>query len=189
MDPNFRGDDDHHDGTSDATPGGYSKERRPGEVIFTCLLLGASAVLLNEAFGISGFGTLSAPGTVPVVTAAIMVLCMVIIFVQTVRLPKVAGESVARDILPWRVLAFIAFLVGYALAVRPLGFLPTTALFLVFGIRLLGRGWAFSVGVGLGALVCIWIIFRIVFTVLMPAGIVPEAELVQMIRNIFRGVR
>ncbi|WP_439560349.1 tripartite tricarboxylate transporter TctB family protein [Roseinatronobacter sp.] len=189
MDPNFRGDDDHHDGTSDATPGGYSKQRRPGEVFFTCFLLVASAVLLNEAFGISGFGQLSAPGTVPVVTAAIMVLCMAIIFFQTIRLPKVTGESIARDILPWRVLAFVGFLIAYALAVRPLGFLPTTALFLVLGIRILGRGWLFSVGVGLGALVGIWIVFRIVFTVLMPPGIVPEAELVQIIRNLFSGVR
>lgn len=189
MDPNFRGDDDHHDGTSDATPGGYSKQRRPGEVFFTCFLLVASVVLLNEAFGISGFGQLSAPGTVPVVTAAIMVLCMAIIFFQTIRLPKVTGESIARDILPWRVLAFVGFLIAYALAVRPLGFLPTTALFLVLGIRILGRGWLFSVGVGLGALVGIWIVFRIVFTVLMPPGIVPEAELVQIIRNLFSGVR
>lgn len=189
MDPNFRGDDDHHDGTSDATPGGYPKERRPGEVFFTCFLLVASLILLNEAYGISGFDKLSAPGTVPVVTAAIMVVCMGVIFVQTIRLPKVTGESISRDILPWRVLAFVGFLVGYALAVRPLGFLPTTALFLVFGIRLLGRGWVLSVGVGLGALVGIWIVFRIVFTVLMPPGIVPEAELVQIIRNLFSGVR
>lgn len=189
MDPNFRGDTDHHDGTSDATPGGYSKQRRPGELVFTFFLLGASVVLLIEAFGISGFGKLSAPGTVPVVTAAIMVVCMLIVGAQTVRLPKVAGETLARDILPWRVLAFVAFLMAYALAVRPLGFLPTTALFLVFGIRLLGRGWVFSAGVGLGALICIWIVFRIVFTVLMPAGIVPEAELVQLIRNLFGGAR
>lgn len=150
MDPNFRGDTDHHDGTSDATPGGYSKQRRPGELVFTFFLLGASVVLLIEAFGISGFGKLSAPGTVPVVTAAIMVVCMLIVGAQTVRLPKVAGETLARDILPWRVLAFVAFLMAYALAVRPLGFLPTTALFLVFGIRLLGRGWVFSAWGGAG---------------------------------------
>ena len=33
----------------------------------------------------------------------------------------------------------------------------------------------------------IWLVFRIVFTVLMPAGIVPEAEFIQIFRNLFNG--
>ncbi len=66
---------------------------------------------------------------------------------------------------------------------KPLGFLPTSALFLIFNIKLLGkRSWAWTVSISLGSLILIWIIFRIVFTVLMPAGIVPEAEFIQFFR-------
>jgi putative tricarboxylic transport membrane protein len=189
MDPEFRGDADHHDGTSDATPGGYEGKRRPGEVVFALILLAASALMLREALGIRGFGKLSAPATIPVATTAVMVICMAIVVLRTLRLPIVSGETIRRDILPIRVLVFVAMLGVYALLLVPFGFLPTTALFLIAGIRILGRSWGFSIGMGLAALLGIWVVFRIVFTVLMPAGVFPEAELVQFFRNTFGGSR
>lgn len=189
MDPDFRGDADHHDGTSDASPGGYEGKRRPGEVVFALILLAASAVMLREATGIRGFGQLSAPAAIPVATTTVMVICMVIVVLRSWRLPLVSGESIRRDILPLRVLVFVAMLAVYGLLLVPFGFLPTTALFLIAGIRILGRSWRFSIGVGLAALVGIWLVFRIVFTVLMPAGVFPEAELVQFFRNLFGGTR
>lgn len=189
MDPEFRKDTDHHDGTSDATPGGYSAKRRPGELAFALFLLGFSAILLHEAYGISGMGRLSAPGTVPVATTAVMVLCMLIVVLRTIRLPRVTTETLRQDILPLRVLVFAAMIVGYGLLLRPLGFVPTTALFLVLSIRFLGRSWPFSIGIGLLSLVGIWLVFRIVFTVLMPAGVFPEAQLVQFFRTLIGGLR
>jgi len=187
MEPEIKSVGDHHDGTSDATPGGYDGRRRPGELIFAVVLLAVSAALLWEAYGISGFEALSAPGSVPMATTAVMVVTMLIVVLRTVRLPRITSETIARDILPFRVILFLGLLVGYGLVLRPFGFLPTTAVFLILAIRLLGRGWAFSVGIGLAALLCIWLIFRIVFTVLMPPGIVPEAEVIQFFRTVFRG--
>lgn len=116
-----------------------------------------------------------------------MLVCMLVIAFRTLRLPRVTTETVARDILPLRVILFLGLLVGYGLLLRPLGFLPTTAAFLILGIRLLGRGWAFSVGIGIIAMLAIWLVFRIVFTVLMPPGIVPEAEIIQLLRNLAGG--
>jgi hypothetical protein len=79
-------------------------------------------------------------------------------------------------------------LVGYGLALKPFGFLPTSALFLIAAIKILGqRSWAFTLTVSLVSLMVIWIVFRIVFTVLMPPGIFPEAEIVQFLRNLFSG--
>lgn len=185
MDPEFRGDADHHDGTSDATPGGYDNGRRPGELLFAALMLAGSLYLLKEAHGISGFEALSAPGSVPMATAAVMCVTMLIVTLRTLRMPRIATETVARDILPVRVILFIGMLVVYGLLLRPLGFVPTTAIFLVLGIRLLSpRGWGFALLVGLSSLVAIWLVFRIVFTVLMPPGILPEAELVQFFRSL-----
>ena len=47
----------------------------------------------------------------------------------------------------------------------------------------------FSLPVGETAvpLIVVWLIFRIVFTVLMPAGIVPEGEIIQVFRNLIGG--
>ena len=179
---------EHHDGTSDATPGGYEGQRRPGELVFGAVMVIASLVLLWNAYGISGFEALSAPGSVPMATTAVMVVTALVIFLRDLRLPRVAGETVARDILPGTVVIIALMLVAYGFLLKPLGFLPTSALFLIAALKILARrGWLWTIGVSLGSLLLIWIVFRIVFTVLMPAGIVPEAEVIQAFRNLFAG--
>ncbi|MCX2723136.1 tripartite tricarboxylate transporter TctB family protein [Roseibium salinum] len=179
---------EHHDGTSDATPGGYGNRRRPGELAFGALMLAASLGLLWSAYGISGFEALSAPGTVPMATALVMVVTAAIVVAKTARLPLVPNETLARDIVPATVLVFIAFLIAYGLLLKPLGFIPTSALFLIAAVRILSRrNWTWTLLVSLGSLAVVWLVFRIVFTVLMPSGIVPEAEFIQVFRNLFNG--
>ncbi|WP_193139108.1 tripartite tricarboxylate transporter TctB family protein [Meridianimarinicoccus sp. MJW13] len=185
-----RPDPDHHDGTADATPGGCDDARRPGELAFVVLLLLASLALLWSAYGISGFEALSAPGSVPMAATTAMVVTSMIVVLRTARLPRSAGETLRRDILPGVVVIFVLLLIAYALLLKPLGFLPTSGLFLMVSIRILsGRGWGFALTVSAGSLLAIWLIFRIVFTVLMPPGIVPEAEFIQIFRDLGAGGR
>lgn len=184
---------DHHDGTSDATPGGYEGQRRPGELVFGALLTLASLFLLWDAWGIENtFGPngLSSPRAIPLATTLVMVIAAAVILFKDMRLPRVTGETVMKDILPTTVIIVAVLLVAFGVLLKPLGFLPTSALFLIATIKLLGdRGWGWTIGVALACLVLIWIVFRIVFTVLMPAGIVPEAELIQVVRNLFEGAK
>lgn len=180
--------DDHHDGTSDATPGGYKGQRRPGEAGFAVLMLAASLCLLWSAYGISGFSKLSAPGSVPMAVTAIMAVSAFIVLIRTLPLPKVEGESLGVDIAPPVVAIFACLLIAFALLLKPLGFVPTTAIFLPLAIKILSRrSWGFALATGLGSLVAIWLVFRIVFTVLMPEGIFPEAEFIQIFRNLTKG--
>lgn len=186
MEPDFRGDADHHDGTSDATPGGYADSRRPGELVFTILMTLGSAALLWNAYGIAGFEALSSPGAIPMATAAVMLISSIVILVKTIGLKKVEGETLTKDILPWIVLIMFALLVAFGIALKPLGFIPTAAIFLVLSMKLMARrSWPLTILIALGSLVMIWLIFRIVFTVLLPSGIVPEAEFIQMFRDLF----
>jgi len=188
MDPDFRGDSDHHDGTSDATPGGYIEQRRPGELGFAIFLTLASLFLLYNAYGISGFKALSSPGSVPMATTLVMAVSAFIVTLRTSRLSKVAHETLSKDILPVMVILFIGFLVIFGLLLKPLGFVLTAALFLTVAIKVLARrGWGYTLTVALGSLVVIWIVFRVVFTVLLPAGILPEAEFIQFFRNLMSG--
>ncbi|PIB25602.1 hypothetical protein BFP76_00200 [Amylibacter kogurei] len=188
MDPEFRGDIDHHDGTSDATPGGYTEQRRPGELSFAIFLTLASLFLLYTAYGISGFKALSSPGSVPMATTLVMVVSALIVTIRTSRLNKVAHETLSKDILPVMVILFIGFLVIFGLLLKPLGFVLTAALFLIIAIKVLARkGWGYTLTVALVSLVVIWIIFRVVFTVLLPVGILPEAEFIQFFRNLMSG--
>ncbi|MEZ5732909.1 MAG: tripartite tricarboxylate transporter TctB family protein [Paracoccaceae bacterium] len=188
MDEEFHGHGEHHDGSSDATPGGYETSRRPGELAFAIFLLLASGFLLKEAYGISGFEALSAPGVVPMGTTAVMLLTALVTVFKTWRLPLLTTETLANDIFPLRVAVFVVLILAYGLLLKPVGFLPTSAAFLIVAIKFLDpRGWAFAGAVGILSLIIVWFVFRIIFTVLMPAGIVPEAEMIQAVRNLFGG--
>lgn len=184
-------DPDHHDGTSDATPGGEPDKRRPGELLFAAALSAASLFLMWDAWGIeNAFGPngLSSPRAIPLAATFAMLVSALLVTLKTARLPLDLAETVMKDILPVMVILFAALLICYGLLLRPLGFLPTSALFLIVAIKLLARrGWIWTAGISLGALVMIWLIFRIVFSVLMPSGVVPEAEFIQFFRNLTAG--
>ncbi|MFV0302471.1 MAG: tripartite tricarboxylate transporter TctB family protein [Paracoccus sp. (in: a-proteobacteria)] len=162
--------------------------RRPGEAGFTILLLLASLFLLWSAYDISGFEALSAPGTMPMVTTLIMVISGAMIMLRTIKLPQISGETFMRNILPPALIIMALLLLGYGLLLVPFGFVPTSLLFLIVSIKLLWRqGWGRTLAVSVGVLFIIYIVFRIVFTVLMPTGVFPEAEMLQFFRNLIGG--
>ena len=162
--------------------------RRPGEALFAGFFLLLGLVMLWSAYGISGLGQLSAPGTVPMATTLVMALTAGVVLVSTLRRAPDRHESLRRDILPGLILLMVGLLALYAALLVPLGFLPTSLLFLIAAIKLLsGRGWGFAILVALLSLVVIYLIFRIVFTVLMPPGIVPEGQILQWVRDLLSG--
>ncbi|MCA2013542.1 tripartite tricarboxylate transporter TctB family protein [Cereibacter sphaeroides] len=176
------------EGSSDATPGGLPEFRRPGELAFAVFLALASAGLLFSAYDIAGFRALSSPGAIPMATTAAMLVTALLVLWKTARQPKTGDETLRIAVFPASVIAMAVLLIGYALLLKPLGFLPTSALFLFIAIKLLsGRSIVFTGVVTLASVIGIWLIFRIVFTVLMPAGIVPEAEIIQIFRDLFNG--
>lgn len=163
------------------------EHRKPGELAFAAFLAVASLFLLYNAYGISGFEALSAPGAIPMATTLAMFVTSAIVLARVLRQPR-AGGSFLREVFPARIAIVMAMLVAYAFALKPVGFLPTSAVFLILAIRFLSRrSWGFSIGIGLFSLIVVYLIFRIVFTVLMPAGIVPEGEMLAWIRNLFSG--
>ncbi|NIZ15429.1 tripartite tricarboxylate transporter TctB family protein [Phaeobacter sp. HF9A] len=182
-------DPDHHDGTSQASPHREAAKRRPGELLFALALSALSLFLLWDAWGIeNAFGPngLSSPRAIPLAASFAMLVSAAIVTLKTARLPLERAETVFRDILPGVVMLFAALLIAYGILLRPLGFLPTSALFLIVAIKLLARrGWGWTIGIAAVSLLVIWLIFRILFSVLMPAGVVPEAEVIQFVRTLF----
>lgn len=162
--------------------------RRPGELVFNLAMTGGSLFLLWSAYGISGFESLSAPGAVPMVTSATMLVCAGLTLRETLRKSAVTGEKLERDILPLSVIVTILLIGGYALLLQPLGFLPTSFLFLTVLIRYLsGRTLVNSALISLGTVAVIYLVFRLIFTVLMPEGIVPEGEMIAWVKRLFAG--
>lgn len=165
-----------------------SHPRKPGELAFAVFLAGASLLLLWSAYGISGFESLSAPGAIPMATTATMVVTSIIILKRAIATKAGLDGSFFGTVFPVRIALIVGMLLAYAVALQPLGFLPTSALFLVLTIKYLSnRSWVFSMTIGLVSLICIYLVFRIVFTVLMPAGIVPEGQMLAWVRNLLSG--
>ncbi len=164
------------------------RKRSAGEIGFNAGLFVVSLVLLWQAYAISGFESLSSPGALPMAVAFAMVISSGMILLEGWRHTDPDDTRFFRDILPPVIIVMMLFITGYAVLLVPLGFLPTSLLFLTGSIFYLRRGGlGYALGVSVLALVLIYIVFRLIFTVLMPAGIVPEAEILAAFGHLFGG--
>lgn len=162
--------------------------RRPGEAAFALLLLAASLILLFKAYDIDGLSALSSAGAVPMGAAAVMVYSAAVIAWKTVKSDQDKTETFAANILPRDVWIGIALIVAYAFLLVPLGFLLTSFLFLTIMIKLLsGRSTFFAIWTSAVSVLIIYLVFRIVFLVLMPEGVVPEARILSALSAMFGG--
>lgn len=154
------------------------RARLPGEFVFILLLLAASAFLLWASVGISGLSSFTSAGAFPMAAAAVMVVCGLVIAVQTLRLraePPAEGEGAAshfrRRVVPSLIVWMLVLLVAYMVSLERIGFLPASYLFLVIGMRLLGeRRWLVNLALGALALAAIYLVFQLAFTVVLPTG-------------------
>ena len=149
--------------------------RQPGELAFSALLLLASLFLAWQAWTIAGFSSLSSAGVMPMLATATMALSGLVILGQTARRRPVAARGSAgrflAQITPPRLGIFSAMIVGYMLALEPLGFLASSFLFLFAGMAFLNRrSLLANLAVSVVSLALIWVVFRHVFSVVLPAG-------------------
>ncbi|MDO5620268.1 MAG: tripartite tricarboxylate transporter TctB family protein [Paracoccus sp. (in: a-proteobacteria)] len=163
----------------------HRNQRSAGELVFNALLFLASLFLLWTAYNISGFSSLSSPGTLPMALTFAMVVTSGMILRNTLQSPR-DGSSFFTDILPARVVILTVLIAAYAVLVVPLGFLPTSLAFLFLSILYLRRGGVLSAfGLAVLSLAVVYVVFRLIFSVLLPAGIVPEGEILAAIRGLF----
>jgi len=169
------------------------RRRKAGERTFGVLLLLLGLFMLWQAYEISGFDGLSTPGAFPLAAAVAMVVASVIVVIgDSKRPPEVEGQiaeqmrSFSTFIAPSVVIIFAGFVVGFAALLDALGFLPASFLFLFAAIHFLHRGSVgFSALVALGSLIVIYALFRLIFQVVLPEGIVPEREIMAWVGNLF----
>ncbi|MBL8587289.1 MAG: tripartite tricarboxylate transporter TctB family protein [Methylobacteriaceae bacterium] len=162
--------------------------RRPGEAVFSILMAAFSLFLLWKAIEIDGFSALSSSGALPMGAAATMVVSAVLIAMKTLKSEPDKTETFAVNILPRDVWTGVALIIAYAVLLVPLGFLPTSFLFLfVMTKALSGRSWFFCLWTSAVTLVSIYLVFRVVFAVLMPEGIVPEGQILAWFGKLLSG--
>lgn len=165
----------------------HDKSRRlPGERAFAAALFALSLWLVTVAFDISGLEALSAPGSFPLAVTLVLAVTSGAILWRTVRLPAAGELRDWREILPLRVVGMVALITLYAVALKPLGFLPTSFILLAVSIWLLGRtSPAYAAAIATVSVAGIYVVFRLIFTVLMPEGVVPEREIIAWLQGLF----
>jgi hypothetical protein len=150
--------------------------RRPGDAIFAIVLLVVSLILLQQAYGIAGFSALSSAGVFPMLATATMVGSLLAVLWQLRKAPSPADEGTEgrlarfrREILPTTVIVFLVLTVAYMLALERVGFLIASLGFLFLSIWYLYRRNPLLVAaISIGALAIIYLVFRYVFSVLLP---------------------
>ncbi len=154
------------------------QERKPGELVFTALLLIASAFLLWQSYGISGLQSVSSAGMFPMLAALTMLVTGCQALVAILRRPRAevpAGSSAWSRFLdaiaPREVIAGALAVFAYMALLEVLGFLVASYLFLLLCMRLFGgRRWVLNAAVSALCLAAIHLIFQTVFSVVLPKG-------------------
>jgi putative tricarboxylic transport membrane protein len=154
------------------------KSRLPGELTFTLLLLLGSLYLFQQAYGISGFESLTSAGVFPMLSALVMVITALIAMSGVVQSPLAVpdeGESPSghfiRRITPSVWAMFTTAVVLFMLLLSKLGFVLSAYLFLVLSMRLLGSTrWLFNILLSAVSLAVVYLIFQTVFSVILPKG-------------------
>ena len=151
--------------------------RRPGEGVFTCLLVIFSLFVLYQAYGISAFTSISSPGALPMLAGGFLLVSSIFICVGTYR-PAAAPDAKALleigffpEIAPPVLLVFGVVTLGYISIIDIVGFVLSSSLFLFLSTLYLHRkGVVVSLLISVNTLAVIYIVFRVVFKVILPDG-------------------
>jgi putative tricarboxylic transport membrane protein len=142
---------------------------------FCVLLLALSLFLLWQAYGISGFESLTSAGMFPMLATATMVVTGAVFVRQSLRRgpSESAGtrQAFVAQVTPPIWVGFTLAVCLYMLALPRLGFVGTSFLFLLLSMRLLGsRRWLLNAGVSAASLAGIYVVFQTIFSVVLPQG-------------------
>lgn len=164
------------------------RARGPGEGVFAFLMLGLALVLFWQSWRIGPVTAMSSPAVFPMAVSAVMALAALSTLVRTLRMKR-GGGTLARDVLPPVVLVAGALIGVFALLLEPAGFIPAAGVYLLGSIAYLNRrgGLVPAALWSLVALVAVYVVFRLVFKVVLPEGVVPERDIMAWIGGFFRG--
>jgi len=154
-----------------------TRRRLPGELGFALILLILALLVLYFAYLISGLSGPSSAGVFPMLAGLAMVGSAIAILLETMRMQPEAGDGVGLvrrflvRITPAEIAVYALIVVGFMLALEPLGFTISALLFLLVSFLYLQRGRiVMALLISAGSIAAILLIFRYVFRVILPEG-------------------
>jgi putative tricarboxylic transport membrane protein len=148
--------------------------RRPGELVFALLIVVFSVVALWQSYSISGFSGKTTPGVFPMIASGVMVISGVVVLMSATQLPAPpeGAPGFLAEILTLRHMVVIGLVLAYVLLMPLIGFVASSAVFLFCSFQFLWRKNPLLMLALTGVtLVIIYVVFREVFQVVLPQGI------------------
>ena len=145
----------------------------PGERLLPLLLLVPAGMAIAEGVRLDGLVSPSSAGAFPLLAGVVMAGSAVAIGVSSWRRRGAARPvGAVAAVLPPRVAAVSALFLAALAAMPWVGFHLAAFLLLLLSVRLLsGRGWLRAVLVAALSVAAIHVVFRLGFSVLLPAGV------------------
>jgi hypothetical protein len=148
--------------------------RRPGELVFALLIVVFSVAALWQSYSISGFSGKTTPGVFPMIASGVMVISGVVVLMSAAKLPAPpeGAPGFLAEILTLRHMVVIGLVLAYVLLMPLIGFVASSAVFLFCSFQFLWRKNPLLMLALTGVtLVIIYVVFREVFQVVLPQGI------------------
>ena len=148
--------------------------RRPGELVFALLIVVFSVAALWQSYSISGFSGKTTPGVFPMIASGVMVISGVVVLMSATQLPTPpeGAPGFLAEILTLRHIVVIGLVLAYVLLMPLIGFVASSAVFLFCSFQFLWRKNPLLMLALTGVtLVIIYVVFREVFQVVLPQGI------------------
>ena len=153
-----------------------SRKLHYGENAFTWFLLAFSIFVLVFAYLISGFSSVSSPGTFPMIAAAVMVVSVIFVLRGNRKAEKPEAENfidelrkATREIFSPVFMIYTGIIIVYMLMIQPLHFIPSSFAFLLVSmIFLKGSTPVKSLLISAVTLGVIYLIFHYLFRVVLP---------------------
>lgn len=148
--------------------------RRPGEQVFALLIVVFSVAALWQSYSISGFSGKTTPGVFPMIASGVMVISGVVVLMSATQLPAPpeGAPGFLAEILTLRHMVVIGLVLAYVLLMPLIGFVASSAVFLFCSFQFLWRKNPLLMLALTGVtLVIIYVVFREVFQVVLPQGI------------------
>lgn len=147
---------------------------RPGERIFALLLVVFAGYAFWESYEISGFSGLTTGGVMPMLASGVMVVTSLVILSDTLRRPSRTDGGIANLIaylFPLRVVLFTLLVILYVAVIPGVGFLAASGGLLFVSVwALWRRGPFWSLAIAVLSVGVIYLLFRVVFSVVLPTG-------------------
>ena len=148
--------------------------RRPGELVFALLIVVFSVGALWQSYSISGFSGKTTPGVFPMIASGVMVISGVVVLMSATQrpAPPEGAPGFLAEILTLRHMVVIGLVLAYVLLMPLIGFVASSAVFLFCSFQFLWRKNPLLMLALTGVtLVIIYVVFREVFQVVLPQGI------------------